>query len=75
VFVHTSAIQLTKPAQYDELLRHVKEQFDRRLLMECAVSKGEVSTTDTLYAAFMYRSTVSNLVCSSAKDIPNVVPL
>ena len=42
VFVHTSAIHLTKPAKYDELLQHVEEQFGPNLLMECAISQGEV---------------------------------
>ena len=39
-------VWLRRPAQYEELLKSVEDHFHRRLLMEFAVSEGEVSTAD-----------------------------
>ena len=44
-------VWLRRPAQYEELLKYVEHHFHRPLLMEFAVSEGEVSTADLVLGA------------------------
>jgi len=49
-------VWLRRPAQYSELLQHVRRHFGQDLLMEFAISNGEVSTAVVVIGSYSCQS-------------------